>query len=221
MAKVVKSIDTDKHDPSIIKHEGKWCVSARESHLALGYDPSNWKKWYQRNILRNPFAIPGQDYFELVLSTSRTRDFALTLDFAKKLAMQARTERGEQVRDYFLECEERLKATKNLSTPTAILLEAARRLHDHEQQIHNLSERVSAIETTSAGAGYYSVVGFASKKKRYVDLRTAAALGSKASAACRRIGAVCGQIPDPRFGTIRTYPQEVLEAVFTDFFSER
>ncbi|MCJ1806138.1 antA/AntB antirepressor family protein [Flavobacterium covae] len=35
----------------------------------------------------------------------KVQDFVLTLDFAKRLAMMCRTEQGEKVRRYFLECE--------------------------------------------------------------------------------------------------------------------
>ena len=59
----------------------------------------------------NPFALENVDYvgFAIVANGNETTDFALTIDLAKKLAMQVRTHKGEMVRDYFLTCEKRLK----------------------------------------------------------------------------------------------------------------
>lgn len=86
------------------KSDGSQAVSANELYLFLGYDASNWVKWYKKNITANEFAIVNEDFSELVLST-RTKDFALSIDFAKKLAMMSRTDKGEQARKYFIECE--------------------------------------------------------------------------------------------------------------------
>ena len=47
--------------------------------------------------------------FVIMTNGNETTDFAVTIDLAKKLAMQVRTEKGEMVRNYFLECEKRLK----------------------------------------------------------------------------------------------------------------
>ena len=45
---------------------------------------------------------------------NQTLDFAITLDFAKRLAMMAKTEKGEEVRKYFIECEKRLSKPMSL-----------------------------------------------------------------------------------------------------------
>ena len=60
--------------------------------------------------------FPGDDWIEIpstltedeCSSTSTynyAQDYGLTLDFAKRLAMMTRSERGEQARTYFLNCE--------------------------------------------------------------------------------------------------------------------
>lgn len=86
-------------------------VSARELYEQLGLDKSNWSRWSKSNIVDNPFAVENSDYVGFVIMTNgnETTDFAVTIDLAKKLAMQVRTEKGEMVRNYFLECEKRLK----------------------------------------------------------------------------------------------------------------
>lgn len=82
-------------------------VDAKELYQSLGLDTSNWSRWSVKNIADNPFAVSGVDFVGFVMMTSgnKAQNYLLSIDFAKKLAMQVRTEMGERIRDYFLECE--------------------------------------------------------------------------------------------------------------------
>lgn len=85
-------------------------VDAKELYQALGLDTTQWARWSKQNIQDNPFALEGTDYgvYDLMSNTQGgrpTTNYYLSLDFAKKLAMQVRTEMGERIREYFLECE--------------------------------------------------------------------------------------------------------------------
>lgn len=86
-------------------------VEAKELYQSLGLNSAHWAKWHSRNIDNNPFAVEGEDYqgFTQWVSGNKTKNYLLSIHFAKKLAMQVRTEKGEQVRNYFLECEELAK----------------------------------------------------------------------------------------------------------------
>lgn len=86
-------------------------VDAKELYQSLGLNSAHWAKWHSRNIDNNPFAVEGEDYqgFTQWVSGNKTKNYLLSIHFAKKLAMQVRTEKGEQVRDYFLKCEELAK----------------------------------------------------------------------------------------------------------------
>lgn len=108
----------------INSREGRQVVSARELYDFLGFDKSQWARWYQKNIELNDFASVNEDYevLDIMSKTSGGRpsvDFALSIDFAKRLSMMARTERGEQARQYFLECERKLKEQQQVSLPSA------------------------------------------------------------------------------------------------------
>ena len=96
---------------SAINGELQQTVSARELYEALGLDKSNWSRWTKMNILNNQFAVENSDYvgFAIVVNGNETTDYALVIDFAKKLAMQVKTMQGEQVRNYFIECEKKLR----------------------------------------------------------------------------------------------------------------
>ena len=95
----------------ITEKDGQQVVSARELYLFLGLDKSNWSRWYKKNIVDNEFAIENIDYQGFVFQTNgnNVQDFALTIDFAKKLSMMTKSEQGEKARQYFIECEKKLK----------------------------------------------------------------------------------------------------------------
>jgi len=126
----------------ITEQNGKQAVSAKELYENLGYDVKNWGRWYKKNIEDNQFAIENEDWIELLLMTSsnngvETKDFILSIDFAKKLSMLARTEKGEQMRNYFLEVERKFKEVFQVpqSFSDALMLAASQQKQIETQQL--------------------------------------------------------------------------------------
>jgi phage anti-repressor protein len=91
--------------------QGLPVVSARALYDFLGFDSSQWRRWSLKNIVRNPYAQSRVDWevFDTMSKTSQggrpTVDYSLSIDFAKRLSMLAPTEKGEEVRQYLLDCE--------------------------------------------------------------------------------------------------------------------
>lgn len=198
----------------ITESNGKQAVSARELYEKLGYDLSNWKRWYQKNIINNSFAIENQDYVGFVTMTSgnNVQDFALSIDFAKRLSMMARTETGEQIRNYFIEVEKR--ATKPLSQ-LDILAQSVQILQAQERRIAEIDDRVKVIEAkTTTHQNWFTIAGYGTLLKIQVGIKLAASLGRRACNLCRQLGIEPEEIPDPRFGKVKTYPENVLKQVF-------
>lgn len=115
-----------KLQPQSINGQSVETVSARELYEALGLDKSNWARWTKQNIVNNPFAVNNSDYVGFVIMTNgnETTDYALVIDFAKKLAMQVKTSKGELVRNYFIECEKQLLSQRPLPRTYAEALRA-------------------------------------------------------------------------------------------------
>ena len=91
-------------------------VSARELYDFLGLRAKDFSRWCKTNIDNNAFAVENTDFTRLRIDAEtptggkiQRTDYALTIEFAKKLCMTSKTERGEQARQYFIECERRLK----------------------------------------------------------------------------------------------------------------
>ena len=93
-------------------------VSARELHafLEVGKDFSTWIK----NRLETLGSIENEDYVVVEnLSSPNSgnakarpqtlKEYYLTLDVAKHLAMMERNDKGKQARQYFIECEKKLR----------------------------------------------------------------------------------------------------------------
>ena len=98
---------------------GKQLVSARDLYLGLGLNKSQWSRWYPTNIVNNDFFEENIDYMRVRhnVEGNGVQDFAISLEFAKHIAMMARTEKSHEYRNYFLECEKALKEnTQTLNT---------------------------------------------------------------------------------------------------------
>ncbi|WP_312093469.1 antA/AntB antirepressor family protein [Aminipila sp.] len=97
----------------VLKMDNDGYVTARNLYEFLELDKSNYAKWCKVNILENEFAEEKVDFYSSG-STSKGRgnfakDYKLKVSFAKKLAMQSKTIRGEEARCYFIACEDALK----------------------------------------------------------------------------------------------------------------
>jgi anti-repressor protein len=115
-------------------------VNARELHtfLELGRD---FNTWINARIKQYGFEM-DVDYTVISQSPKRgsgnrgaTKDYFLTLDMAKELAMVERNEKGKQARRYFIDCEKQLTEQKQLpaTTPNTALLET-----DKYQLLNNI-----------------------------------------------------------------------------------
>ncbi|EED0553413.1 phage antirepressor Ant [Escherichia coli] len=94
-----------------ISNEPTLLVNARDLHgfLEVGKDFSNW---IRARINEYGF-VEHLDYILFSPNLAKTlgrrrKDYHLTLDTAKELAMVERNEKGRQIRRYFIECERKL-----------------------------------------------------------------------------------------------------------------
>lgn len=68
-------------------------------------------RWLNGNIIENEFFKENIDWTKVSLEVTGnlTTDFAISIEFAKHIAMMARTEKSHQYRNYFIECEKKAK----------------------------------------------------------------------------------------------------------------
>lgn len=132
----------------IEERNGQKAVSAQALYSFLGYNKTQWKRWYSKNIENNDFAIEGVDYqtFDIVSNGNPTKDFALALGFAKELCMLARNEKGKQARLYFIECEEIVNGKSDTLSELLILQKSVNALVEHENRIAKVENRLDALD---------------------------------------------------------------------------
>lgn len=110
-------------------------VSGRQLHEALGVN-SRYTTWFDR--MKEYGFTEGQDFLpNLGKSTGgrQATDHIIKLDMAKEIAMIQRTERGKQVRQYFIQVE------KDFNSPEKIM---ARALLMADQKVHKLEAKIEA-----------------------------------------------------------------------------
>lgn len=164
-----------------INEQGQKLVSARDLYLGLGLDKSNWRRWYGKNIQQNEFFKENVDWVGFVTMTNgnEVQDFAISLDFAKHIAMMTRTEKSHQYRNYFIECEKVVQnpyANLSPELQSIIMLDQKQQLLEQNQT--KLNQRLTTIEENAPlEPGEYSLVGkrvssriHAIKKERGLDL---------------------------------------------------
>ncbi|HBC8889438.1 antA/AntB antirepressor family protein [Escherichia coli] len=97
-----------------ISNETALLVNARDLHSFLDVG-KRFASWIVERIAEYGF-VENQDF--MIISQVRekigrgrpAKDYHLTLDTAKELAMVERNEKGRQIRRYFIECEKKLRS---------------------------------------------------------------------------------------------------------------
>ena len=130
MNELIEVTLNDNHEP---------VISGRQLHEALGVN-SNYTTWFDR--MTDYGFTENQDYVLLSNFGNQTGrgghnrvDHIIKLDMAKEIAMIQRTERGKQVRQYFIQVE------KDFNSPEKIM---ARALLMVDQKVHKLEAKIEA-----------------------------------------------------------------------------
>ena len=130
-------------------------VNAREIHEYLGVK-TRFNDWINRAIEKYDF-IENIDYS--ILSNGNSKDFVVTLDMAKELAMLENNPKGKEIRKYFIYFEQKAKEViANQSSEIQLLqgmlntlskmdtrvsqLESSKRLENwQEKELHDLKNK--------------------------------------------------------------------------------
>ncbi|WP_080735266.1 antA/AntB antirepressor family protein [Gallibacterium anatis] len=121
----------------LIANQAVQLCNARPLHAFLEVK-SDFNNWIKNRITDYGFT-ENEDY---IIVTERTlgrprKEYHITLDMGKELAMVERNEKGRQVRKYFIECERRaLQQPKQLALPEP---EKTITLHWKESELKRLA----------------------------------------------------------------------------------
>jgi len=126
---------------TVINKNGKKAVSAKELYLGLGLNKTQWSRWYPTNLTNNDYFKENIDWVEVRhdVEGNETLDFAISLDFAKHIAMMARTEKSHQYRNYFIAVEAELEELSKPQTVEDLIILQAQSMKDMKQQLNEVN----------------------------------------------------------------------------------
>ena len=196
----------------------------------------------KRALLNCNFAEEIDYRINAALSTAsnpRSKEhITLTVDCFKMWAMMAGTERGKEVRLYFLECERKLKATPK--TNLEMLLESVQTAIEHEQRLtkveqqnadtrlqinqqnrqlddlYNITDKNTAelYRLQNPYGDYYTVAGFCKIRswtyKKKPSFQEITQIGKDCARSCRSKDIPIIDVYDMRFGTVGAYPDSII-----------
>lgn len=188
----------------IVENNGNKAVSARELYEFLGYDSTQFSRFAKSKIVSNEFALEGIDYqqfdnvVDIANGAKRTiEDFALSIDFAKKLSMMAKTEKGEQARNYFIECEKQLQKTLPATYKEALLALVAA-----EEEKEQLALQVENLDTVlDSLLEWVSII----KVARHNNVKETQFDWHRLKQASKELGYPIKKAESPRFGYQNLY----------------
>ena len=135
----------------IIEREGRQLVSGRELHEFLEIK-TKYKDWFPRMV---EYGFEEEIDFIKVAQKRATNnlknpvttviDHAISIDMAKEISMIQRTEKGKTARQYFINCEKKLKEVKKLS-PMELMELQFKALKEHKEKIAQVENRVDKLE---------------------------------------------------------------------------
>ena len=119
--------------------QGETRVSARVLHKELGVK-KRFSAWFEQY---HEMYVDGTDFTSVLSGTvvnngavKPLQDYSLTVDMAKNVAMMSKTEKSQQIRDYFIQVEDRYKKLANdPSYQMALGLKASQLLLEQKDQI--------------------------------------------------------------------------------------
>lgn len=136
--------------------DGEGRTTATKLYDFLELNPSNYSKWFRKNILENEFAEETVDYFPFVLryesltGEKERQDAKLTASFAKKLSMMQKNQKGDAARNYFVGIENGAKKLIENQTRKIPLTE-------HPGEVANLIKVVTSRMDKQESAPYESM----------------------------------------------------------------
>ena len=135
----------------IIEREGRQLVSGRELHEFLEIR-TKYKDWFRRMV---EYGFEEEIDFIRVAQKRATNnlknpvttviDHAISIDMAKEISMIQRTEKGKIARQYFINCEKKLKAVKKLS-PMELMELQFKVLKEQQEKIIQVENKVDKLE---------------------------------------------------------------------------
>ena len=221
-------VKINNNDVMVKEFQGQRIVTAWDIAKVHNKTVSEINQIFKNN--RNKFIL-GEDYF-LLTPIEFSESFKLIQDFipnnVKEISLF--TESGylmlvktftddlswkvqrELVKGYFIAKE----FVKPL-TPAEQLLAQAKLMVDMENRLNTIEKNTARLENNlrrTITNEYFTVIGYANFRGINANTYNSSVIGRKASKICKDCGLAIGKVIDSKYGTINTYPLDVLDEIF-------
>ena len=143
---------------------GRDVVDARELHEILE-SKKKFSDWITNKVVNNPIFVENEDYcllHNLGKQNGRgghnRKDYAITLNTAKQVALMENTKKGKEIRQYFIECEKKLK--EQISIPQSFS-EALQLAADQAKQLELQAPKVKYHDEVLTSVNTYTTTQIA------------------------------------------------------------
>lgn len=102
-------------------------------------------------------------------------------------------------------------------TPAEQLLAQAQLMVDMENRLNTIEKNTARLENNlrrTITSDYFTVIGYANFRGINANTYNSSVIGRKASKLCKDCGLAIGKVIDSKYGTINTYPLDVLDEIF-------
>lgn len=102
-------------------------------------------------------------------------------------------------------------------TPAEQLLAQAQLMVDMENRLNTIEKNTARLENNlrrTITSDYFTVIGYANFRGINANTYNSSVIGRKASKICKDCGLAIGKVIDSKYGTINTYPLDVLDEIF-------
>lgn len=98
-----------------------------------------------------------------------------------------------------------------------IIAQSAQILIEQDKRIGNLESKINKIENQSKTTlDYFTIAGYATLHNIDCPLSVASKFGRMATKLCNENNIPMDEVPDPRFGRVKTYPVYILDNLFNN-----
>ncbi|WBF05263.1 AntA/AntB antirepressor [Psychrobacter phage vB_PmaS_Y8A] len=166
--------------PIIQQHQDlQQAVSARELYDFL-QPTERFASWFERQLQYG--FVASQDYLGCevfnTLARQSLQDYFISIDMAKEISMIQRSDKGKQARQYFIECERKIKKQPVTPAIPQSFAEALQLAADQAKQLELAAPKVSAYDKLIESTHLKSVGDVA----KSIGLKSAQALNKKLEA---------------------------------------
>jgi phage anti-repressor protein len=206
--------------------------SARDLHAFLGV-AAQFTDWIKAQIERarlieNRDYLPHEEVKQLPSGAKTLKQYALTIEAAKHVAMLSQTDKGFEVREYFIECEKKVQKADPLATlppEQRALIRLMVEQAETKQRVAITEEKVARIEAKQQafeeGSKFFTVLGFfVWRALPAMSLAETAQFGKRATKLSKERGVIVDRVRDPRFGMVNSYHEDILQSVLDAFMAD-